>query len=184
MFFALHTAAELVEKGLEKDYFTEALLRGIGPEDGGGAGTPYITLGDGNCLLNAIAQLFLAEKPRGIRNDVQTLAVKLRLSIVLEGLRHMEAYLSRQEGFFMDWSNYVSEVREKLTKEGWTCSPKPNEMRSASRRTARLLYVAQLSHIATNQRWLQQFVFPLMATVIQALFHPFLPCEYSRINLC
>lgn len=177
----VQTEKDLKDKGLEKDHFTEALLRGIHPEDGCGAGTPFITEGDGNCLLNAVAQLFLEKKQRGIRNDVKTLAAKLRLSIFLEGIRHMETYLSRQEDFFMGWANYVSDVREKVANKGWSVAPEvDNNMRVSSRRGGRLLFVAQLHHIASNRTWLQQFVFPMLATVTQSPLRAFLPCEYHH----
>lgn len=176
---AVQTSAELEDKGLCIDYFTEALLRGIPPVDGGGVGTSFITLGDGNCLVNAVAQLFVVKKPRGIRNDVNALAANLRLSIVLEGIRHMEAYLSVQEDFFMDWSNYGDEVRDDLPKSGWKIEPDlHNKMRVGSRQCARLMFIAQLRHTAQNRRWLQQFVFPLLSTVIQAPLRVFLPCEF------
>lgn len=146
--------------------------------DGCGAGTPFITEGDGNCLLNSVAQLFLGKKARGIRNDVKTLAAKLRLSIVLEGMRHMEAYLSQQEDFFMGWAIYGDEVRDKLPKLGWTIEPAVhNRMRVGSRECARLMFIAQLKHISANRQWLQQFVFPLLATVIRSPFRAFLPCK-------
>lgn len=174
----MQTEAELGAKDLQKDYFTEALLRGVQPVDGCGVGTPFITEGDGNCLLNSVAQLFVGKKARGIRNEVKTLAAKLRLSIYLEGMRHMEAYLSRQEDFFMGWSNYGDEVREGLPELGWTIEPQVhNRMRVGSRECARLMYIAQLRRNATNRNWLQQFVFPMLATVIRTPLRVFFPCK-------
>lgn len=178
LIMAAQTSSELRDKDLYIDYFTEALLRGVPPVDGCGVGTPFITEGDGNCLLNAVAQLFVVKKARGIRNDVKMVAAKLRLAIVLEGLRHIEAYLSVQEDFFMDWSNYGDEVRDELPKSGWKIEPDiDNEMRVGSRQCARLMFIAQLRHTAQNRRWLQQFVFPILATVIQTPLRVFLPCK-------
>ncbi|CAB1105872.1 unnamed protein product [Ectocarpus sp. CCAP 1310/34] len=102
------TEKELLDKELSKDYFTAALLRGVQPVDGLGAGTPFITAGDGNRLF------LFAKKPRGMRNEIESLAVKLRPRVTLEGMRHMEAYLPCQEEFFMCRSNYGDEVREGL----------------------------------------------------------------------
>ncbi|CAB1103038.1 unnamed protein product [Ectocarpus sp. CCAP 1310/34] len=173
---AAQTSLELIDKDLCIDYFTETLLRGVPPVDGCGVGTPCITEGDGNCLLNAVAQLFVVKKARGIRNDVKTFAAKLRVTIVLEGLRHIEAYVSVQEGFFMDWSNYGDEVRDELPKSGWKIEPGlDNKMRVGSRQCARLMFIAQLRHTAQNRRWLQQFVFAILATVIQTPLRVFLP---------
>lgn len=100
----------------------------------------------------------------------------------------MEAYLSLQPHFFMDWSTYVSDVREKLAKKGWTIdpevSPDRNGVRIGSSRCARLMFVAQLHHIAASRAWVQQSVFPMVATVIRSHFRAFLPCEYSSIIGC
>ncbi|CAB1101254.1 unnamed protein product [Ectocarpus sp. CCAP 1310/34] len=112
-----------------------------------------------------------------MRNEIKSLAAKLRLSVTLEGMRHMEAYLSCQEDFFMCWSNYGDEVREGLPKLGWTIEPDAhNKHRLGSRNCARLMFVAQLiKHVAGNCNWLQQFAFPLLATVIQAPLRGFVP---------
>ncbi|CAB1096273.1 unnamed protein product [Ectocarpus sp. CCAP 1310/34] len=169
------TEKELLDKELSKDYFTAALLRGVQHVDGLGAGTPFITAGDGNCLLNAVAQLF-AKKTRGMGNEIKSLAAKLRLSVTLEGMRHMEAYLSCQEDFSMCWSIYGNELREGLPKLGWTIEADAhNKHRLGSRNCSRLMFVAQLKHVAGNCNWLQQFAFPLLAIVIQVPLRGFVP---------
>lgn len=170
--------AELVAKGLDEDLYTAALMQGIHPEDGGGAGTPFITLGDGNCLLNSIALLFVTETGRSKRAAVSKLAAKLRLSVVLEGLRHMEAYMSMQEEIFCCWNNYTGDVYDKLTAAGWCVAPDTiDKDRVGSRETARLFFVAQLHNIAVKGQWLQQFVLPILATVVQAPVRVFVPCK-------
>ena len=39
------------------------------------------------------------------------------------------------------------------------------------------MYIAQLRHIAKQGVWLQQFVFPILATVTRPYLRVFLPCE-------
>ncbi|CAB1115209.1 unnamed protein product [Ectocarpus sp. CCAP 1310/34] len=170
------TRAELVAKGLDEDMYTAALMQGTHPEDGGGTGTPFITLGDGNCLLNAVALQYVRAEGRAVRAAVPQLAAKLRLSVVLEGLRHMEAYLSLQEDIFCCWDNYTGDVYDRLTAAGWCVEPDTiDKARVGSRETARLFFVAQLHNIAVKGQWLQQFVLPILATVIQAPIRVFVP---------
>lgn len=172
------TRAELVAKGLDEDMYTAALMQGTHPEDGGGTGTPFITLGDGNCLLNAVALQYVRAKGRAVRAAVPQLAAKLRLSVVLEGLRHMEAYLSLQEDIFCCWDNFTGDVYDRLTAAGWCVEPDTiDKARVGSRETARLFFVAQLHNIAVKGQWLQQFVLPILATVIQAPIRVFVPCK-------
>ncbi|CAM9263404.1 unnamed protein product [Ectocarpus sp. 4 AP-2014] len=92
----------------------------------------------------------------------------------------MEVYLSRQEDFFMTCSNYAAEQRDKLKETGWNVEPEVgNATRVRSRRCARLLFIAQLNHIASDGAWLQQFVFPILSTVIQTPLRAFLPYHSS-----
>ncbi|CAN0378121.1 unnamed protein product, partial [Ectocarpus sp. 12 AP-2014] len=176
------TRAELVAKGLDEDMYTAALMQGTHPEDGGGTGTPFITLGDGNCLLNAVALQYVRAEGRAVRAAVPQLAAKLRLSVVLEGLRHMEAYLSLQEDIFCCWDNYTGDVYDRLTAAGWCVEPDTiDKARVGSRETARLFFVAQLHNIAVKGQWLQQFVLPILATVIQAPIRVFVP--YHSVNI-
>ena len=174
----MQARAELLAKGLHEDLYTAALMQGIKPEDGGGTGTPFITRGDGNCMLNSIALLFVREEGRAVRAAVTKLAAKLRLSIVLEGLRHMEAYMSLQEDIFCCWNNYTGDVHDRLAAAGWCVDPDSTDRdRVGARETARLLFVAQLHNIAVKGQWLQQFVLPILATVIQAPVRVFVPCK-------
>lgn len=131
-------------------------------------------------MLNSIALHFVTETGRAVRNAVKQFSAKLRLSVVLEGLRHMETYMSLQDDVFCAWSNYGTEVFNDLTDAGWSiASTLGDKDRLGSRETARLFFVAQLHHIAVKGRWLQQFVLPILATVIQTPVRVFVPCECS-----
>lgn len=174
----VQTAEELLAKGLFKDKFTAALLNGIEPEDGGGVGTPFESDGNGDCLLNSVAAFFAKDGGRGVRSAVKTMAVKLRLSVVLYGLKYMELFLLEQDEHFGAWYNYTSDVRERLAKNGWDVAPDPdNNWHVGSSKCARLMFLAQLRSIAKPGVWLQQFVFPILATVVQSPLRVFLPCE-------
>lgn len=173
-------SSELAEKGLEEDHFTAACLRGILPEDGEGAGTPFYTMGDGNCLFNAISSQIVSEKKLHRRmHPVRKMSTKLRVGVVLAGLKYMELFLAEYgNGFYQSWYNYSDDVRVKLEKAGWTLMMETSDdMRVATPECARLMFVAQLHHIARDGVWLQQFVFPLLSTVIQAPLRVFFPCE-------
>ncbi|CAB1120790.1 unnamed protein product [Ectocarpus sp. CCAP 1310/34] len=127
------TDRELLEKGAEQCHFTSAILRGINHEDGREAGTPYLTDGDGNCLLNAVAMLLVKKQPRGVRNAVKTMAAQLRLGIVVEGLRNIEVYLDRKYEFYGTWYNYVDQLVFDLKRCGWVVDAMPeNRWRMAS----------------------------------------------------
>lgn len=172
------TEAELLAKGLSKDNFTAAILNGAFPEDGGGSAAPVWIEGNGNCLFNACSAFFAKSGQRGVRSSVRALAAKLRLSVVLKGIKYMEVFLSRQEPFFGAWYNYTAEVREQMSAAGWHVEPDvENGWRVGSHECARLLYLAQLRHIACDGVWVQQFVFPILATVLQAPVRVFVPCE-------
>ena len=174
----VQTEQELLDKGLEKCHFTAAILRGINDEDGREAGTPYLTDGDGNCLLNAIALLFVKKQPRGVRSVVKTMAAQLRLAIVLEGLRNVEVYLDRQYDFYGTWYNYDSDAVLKLEKASWVTSPMAGDrFIMASRDSARLFFLACLHHVARDKVYLQQFVLPILSTVIRGPIRAFVPCE-------
>ncbi|CAB1108529.1 unnamed protein product [Ectocarpus sp. CCAP 1310/34] len=151
---ASQTAKELLAKGLFKDKFTAALLNGVEPEDDGGVGTPFESEGNGDCLLNSVAALFANEGGRGVRSAVKTMAVKLRFSV---------------DGHFGVWYNYTSDVRKRLEKNGWHVVPDvDNNWHVGSSKCARLMFLAQLRSIAKPGAWLQQFVFPILATVAQS----------------
>ncbi|CAM9745167.1 unnamed protein product [Ectocarpus sp. 4 AP-2014] len=140
---ASQTAEELLAKGLLKDKFTAALPNGVEPEDGGGVGTPFERDGNGDCLLNSVAVFFAKDGGRGIRSAVKTMAVKLRLSVVLYGLKHMELFLLEQDDHFGAWYNYTSDVRERLAKNGWDVVPHPdNNCHVGSSKCARLMFLA------------------------------------------
>ncbi|CAN0233231.1 unnamed protein product, partial [Ectocarpus sp. 4 AP-2014] len=142
---ASQTAEELLAKGLYKDKFTAALLNGIEPEDGGGVGTPFESDGNGDCLLNSVAAFFAKDGGRGVRSAVKIMAVKLRLSVVLYGLKYMETFLLEQDDHFGAWYNYTSDVRERLAKNGWDVVPDPdNNWHVGSSKCARLMFLAQL----------------------------------------
>ena len=163
------------------DVFTEALLNGANPEDGGGVGTPFRTEGNGDCLFNSVAAHLVVTGGRGNRNAVRALAAKLKLSVVLEGLKYMEFSLSSQYDFYRSWYNYVSEVREGLATSGWDVVPdEENGFRVGSSDCARLMYLAQLRHISQQGVYMQQFVFPILATVLQSPVRVFVPCEFRR----
>ncbi|CAB1113381.1 unnamed protein product [Ectocarpus sp. CCAP 1310/34] len=134
---ASQTAEELVAKGLFKDKFTAALLNGIEPEDGGGVGTPFESDGNGDCLLNSVAAFFAKDGGRGVRSAVKTMAVKLRLSVVLYGLKYMELFLLEQDEHFGAWYNYTSDVWERLAKNGWDGAPDPDKTGTSGRQNAR-----------------------------------------------
>lgn len=172
----------LLEKCMEVDAFTAALLKGA-PEDGGGVGTPIWTEGNGDCLFNSVAAHLAVTKGRGSRNAVRAISAKLRLSVVCFGIKYKEFFLSTKADFYGAWYNYVSEVREKLTGAGWEVIPDTEDgFRVGSCDCARLLYLVQLRHIARQGVYIQQFVFPILATVIQAPLRVFVPCE-SRGNM-
>ena len=152
-------------------------MKGIEPEDGGKGGTPIASEGNGDCLLNSVAAFFAKAGKRGVRSAVKAMARKLRLSMVLVGLKYMELFLLEQKYHFGAWYNYTSEVREMLVKKGWHIVPDPeNNWFVGSPECARLVYLAQLRHIAEQGVWLQQFVFPLLATVVHSPLRVFLPC--------
>ncbi|CAB1105710.1 unnamed protein product [Ectocarpus sp. CCAP 1310/34] len=157
----VQTAKELQAKGLFKDKFTAALLNGVEPEDGGGVGTPFGSEGNGDCLLNSVAAFFAKEGGRGVRSAVQTMAVKLRLSV---------------DDHFGAWYNYTSDVRERLEKNEWHVVPDvDNNWHVGSSNCARLMFLAQLRSIAKPRAWLQQFVVPILATVVHSPLRVFLP---------
>lgn len=133
----VQTAEDLLAKGLLKDKFTAALLNGIEPEDGGGVGTPFESDGNGDCLLNSVAAIFAKDGGRGVRSAVKTMAVKLRLSVVLYGLKYMELILLEQYEHFGAWYNYTSDVREILAKNGWDVVPDPTTTGTSGRQNAR-----------------------------------------------
>ena len=86
--------------------------------------------------------------------------------------------MSLQDDVFCAWSNYGQEVFNDLTDAGWSISTTlGGKGRLGSRETARLFFVAQLHHIAVKGQWLQQFVLPILATVIQTPVRVFVPCE-------
>ena len=86
-----------------------------------------------------------------------------------------------QEEHLGAWYNYTSMVREQLSKNGWHVLPDPdNNWRVGSADCARLMYLAQLQHIAKQGAWLQQFVFPVLATVARSTIRVFLPCKLFR----
>ena len=174
----MQTENELIAKGLSKDKFTAALLNGVAPEDGGKVGTPMEVDGNGDCLLNSVSAFFAKAGNRGARSAINVMALKIRLSMLLKGLRYMEVFLLDQEEHFGAWYNYTSVVRERLAKNGWHVHPDPaNNWRLGSADCARLMYIAQLRHIAKQGVWLQQFVFPILATVTRSYLRVFLPCE-------
>lgn len=178
MFGTTQTDRELLGKGAEQCHFTSAILRGINHEDGREAGTPYLTDGDGNCMLNAVAMQFVKKQPRGVRNAVKTMAAQLRLGIVVEGLRNIEVYLDRQYEFYGTWYNYVDQVVFDLRRCGWVVDAMPEDRwRMASRDCARLVFLGCLHHIARDKVFLQQFVLPMLATVIRGPVRVFVPCE-------
>lgn len=174
----MQTEKELFAKGLSTDNFTAALMNGVQPEDGGEVGTPIEVDGNGDCLLNSVSAFFAKAGTRGARSAINVMALKLRLSLLINGLKYMEVFLLDQEEHFGAWYNYTSVVREQLVKNGWHVHPDTsNNWRVGSADCARLLYVAQLRHIARQGVWLQQFVFPILATVVQSYLRVFLPCE-------
>ena len=75
----MQTKEHLLEKGMEVDAFTEGLLKGANPEDGGGVGTPIWTEGNGDCLVNSVAAHLVVTKGGGDRSAVTGISVKLRL---------------------------------------------------------------------------------------------------------
>ena len=85
--------------------------------------------------------------------------------------------MSLQDDGFCAWSTYGQEVFNDLTDAGWSISTTLGDKdRLGSRETARLFFVAQLHHIAVKGQ-LQQFVLPILATVIQTPVRVFVPCE-------
>ncbi|CAB1096799.1 unnamed protein product [Ectocarpus sp. CCAP 1310/34] len=125
------------------------LLNGIEPEDGGGVGTPFESDGNGDCLLNSVAAFFAKDGGRGVRSAVKTMAVKLRVSVVLYGLKYMELFLLEQDEHLGAWYNYTSDVRERLGKNGWDVAPdRGNNWHVGSSKCARLMFLAQLRSIA------------------------------------
>ncbi|CAB1102434.1 unnamed protein product [Ectocarpus sp. CCAP 1310/34] len=134
---ASQTAEEVVAKGLFKDKFTAALLNGIEPEDGGGVGTPFESDGKGDCLLNSVAAFFAKDGGQGVRSAVKTIAVKLRLSVVLFGLIYMGLFLLEQD----DISGHGTTTR-RMCGKGWRRTggmwhPTPTTTGTSGRQNAR-----------------------------------------------
>lgn len=160
------------------DLFTAALLKGANPEDGGGVGIPHFADGNGDCLLNSAGTLFVKAGQRGVRSSARTLAAKLRLSIVLTGLKYMKYFLNRRDELFGSGIMYTAEVREMLSRNGWHVVPDAEDnWRVGSADCAWLLYLAQLWHVAKQGVWLQQLMLPIPATVVQSNVRVVVPCE-------
>ena len=96
----MQTENELIAKGLSNHKFTAALLNGVAPEDGGKVGTSMEVDGNGDCLLNSVSAFFAKAGYRGARSAINVMALKIRLSMLLNGLRCMEVFLLDQEKHF------------------------------------------------------------------------------------
>lgn len=113
-----------------------------------------------------------------VRSAVKALAAKLRLNVLLHGMKYMELFISEHEEFFGAWYNYKSEVRERLAAAGWHVVPDAeNNWLIGSSDCSRLMYLAQLRYIFSDGVWLQQLVFPILVPVVQTSLRVFLPCE-------
>lgn len=65
-----------------------------------------------------------------------------------------------------------------ITRNGWQVVPDAKDnWRIGWADCARLLYLAQLWHIAKQGAWLQQYVLPILATAMQSNVRVVVPCE-------
>ncbi|CAM9703547.1 unnamed protein product [Sphacelaria rigidula] len=95
--------------------------------------------------MTAVATLIIAISRRGNRRKaISRLAKKLRLAIVITGIKYMKLFLGDQYDCFGDWPCYSTEAREDLATSGWTESPGVDDGLSLdSTDTARLMFVRQ-----------------------------------------
>ena len=176
----MQTKQDILDKGVQVDKVTEALLTGAYPEDGGGVGPAFQALGNGDCFMNSVATLIVKKGGRGdSKTAILRLAKKLRLAVVITGLTFIELFLGDQYDFYRAWGNYVDEVGEGLDKSGWIVSIRDKDgLAVESRDTARLIFLRALWHMSQPGVYTQQFAFPIMATVLGGPVRVFNPGEF------
>ena len=162
------------------DPVAHALLNGALFEHGGDRGVPVQTLGNGACLMNAVAMGAYGGR-RSRARSAQKYALPLRLATVLTGLTKMEEFLGGHmyRGDFQSLKLYDAKVTDIATTLGVNFGTLEDFRLSTD--VARLLYIVNLRLLCSQYNPCQQFCFPLIAEVLQMKIRCFHPGEDRTI---